>query len=100
MTLAFYRVRRLHMRLVCRYLTSLVLALAFVSPTIISGCAARVSTGYTVRDPYYNDDHVWDTTEVGFYTRWENDTHRKHVDFRKRPAAEQKEYWTWRHGQH
>ena len=88
------------MRSVSRYVTALILAAAFVSPAVITGCAARISTGYTVHDPYYSDDHVWDNSEVGFYTRWEGDTHRHHEDFRKRPADEQKEYWTWRHGQH
>ena len=43
----------------------------FFSPVLINGCTARVSTGYTIHDGYYNDDHVWDGTEVGFYSRWE-----------------------------
>jgi len=84
------------MRSLYRHLSSLVLAAAFLSPMLITGCAARV----TYHDAYYNDDHVWDRTEVGFYGRWETETHRTHVDFAKRPAAEQKEYFTWRHGQH
>jgi hypothetical protein len=88
------------MRPLSRHVTSIILAAAFFSPVLITGCAARVSTGYTIHDGYYNDDHVWDNTEVGFYTRWEGETHRSHVDFRKRPAAEQKEYFTWRHNQH
>ena len=88
------------MRFVSRYVTSTVLAAAIASMLAIVGCAARVSTGYTVHDSYYNDDHVWDSTEVGFYGRWENETHRSHVDYRKRPAADQKAYWDWRHAQH
>ena len=88
------------MRFLSRVLASTVLAAALVSPVIVTGCAARVSTGYTYHDPYYNDDHVWDANEVNFYGRWENETHRDHVDFRKRPEAEQKEYMTWRHNQH
>jgi hypothetical protein len=92
--------RRLYMRSLSKLLTSTVLAAAFVAPVIITGCAARVSTGYTYHDGYYNDDHVWDSNEVAFYGRWENDTHRNHKDFRKRDAAEQKEYMTWRHNQH
>jgi hypothetical protein len=88
------------LRLLSRQVTSIILAAVFLSPVLITGCAARVSTGYTVHDAYYNDDHAWDDPEVGFYTRWEGETHRRHVDIRKRPAAEQKEYFTWRHGQH
>ena len=84
------------MRSVSRHLKSLVLAAAFLSPMLIAGCAARV----TYHDPYYNDDHVWNHAEVGYYNRWEGETHRGHVDFAKRPEAEQKEYYTWRHNQH
>jgi len=88
------------MRSVSRYLISIAMAIAFVSPVIITGCSARVSTGYRVHDGYYNDDHVWDDNEMGFYNRWEGETHRDHRDFRRRPAREQKEYFTWRHGRH
>jgi hypothetical protein len=83
-----------------RHLTSFVLSVAFASSVMITGCSARVSTGYRVHDGYYNDDHVWDNNEVVFYGRWENETHRKHDDFRHRHKDEQKEYWTWRHNQH
>jgi hypothetical protein len=88
------------MRFLFRHLTSVLLAAAFVSPVIITGCSARVSTGYRVHDGYYNDDHVWDDNEVVFYNRWEGETHRDHRDFRRRPANEQKEYFTWRHEKH
>jgi len=77
------------------HLTSGLLALALLSPVIISGCAARGS--YTVYDPYYRDNHVWDNNEVVYYQRWETETHRDHRDFKKRNADEQKQYWDWRH---
>lgn len=67
---------------------------------MMTSCAARVSTGYRVYDPGYRDYHNWDANEEGFYSQWEIQTHRRHRDFRKRPANEQKEYWEWRHGQH
>jgi len=86
------------MRFPSRHFTSLVLSVAFASSVLFTGCAARV--GYRVHDGYYNDDHVWDNNELAFYGRWENETHRKHVDFRRRSADEEKEYWTWRHNQH
>lgn len=44
----------------------MILAAAFFSPALFSGCSARVSTGYVVHDGYYDDDHVWDDNEVGF----------------------------------
>lgn len=84
------------MRCVSRQLKSLVLAAAFLSPMLMAGCAARV----TYHDPYYNDNHVWNRHEEGYYNRWEGETHRGHVDFDKRPEPEQKEYYTWRHNQH
>jgi hypothetical protein len=88
------------MRSLSRHLSSIVLAVTFFSAVIIGGCSARVSTGYRVHDGYYNDDHVWDNNEVGFYSRWEGETHRSHRDFRRRSAGEQREYWTWRHDHH
>jgi hypothetical protein len=88
------------MRFFPRHVISIVLAAAFASPVIMTGCAARITTGYRVHDSYRNDDHVWDANEEGFYARWEGETHRQHKDFRSRSADEQKEYWTWRHDQH
>jgi hypothetical protein len=32
-----------------------------------------------------------------YYNQWEHDTHRDHVDLKQRNAADQKEYWDWRH---
>lgn len=62
--------------------------------------AALTATGCTVHagyyDPYYHDYHPVDG-EVAFYGQWEHDTHRDHVDLKKRSAADQKEYWDWRH---
>lgn len=82
-----------------RHLTTLSMAAILAVPAVITGCAARVETGYRVHDPYYNDYHVWDNNEVVYYQQWETNTHRSHKDFRKRKADEQKEYWTWRHNQ-
>jgi len=88
------------MRRLSQHLMALAFAMALVSPAIITGCAARVGVGYRVYDPGYADYHVWDPNEEAFYTRWEGETHRGHVDIRKHPAQEQKEYFTWRHNQH
>jgi hypothetical protein len=53
---------------------------------------------YRVYDPYYSDYHVWNNEEVTYYHQWARETHHdEHVDFRKLPPADQKEYWTWRH---
>ena len=58
-----------------------------------SGCT--VHAGYPV-DPYYHDRHAV-VREVVYYNQWEHDTHRDHVDFKKRNKDDQKAYWDWRH---
>jgi hypothetical protein len=52
-----------------------------------------------VYDPYYHDYHAWDG-EVTYYSQWEHDTHRDHMDFNKRSDDDKKAYWDWRHSQH
>jgi protein-tyrosine phosphatase len=88
------------MQIPYRNLNGIVLSAAFAAAVLLSGCSARVSTGYRVHDGYYNDEHVWDNNEVMFYGRWEDETHRRHEDFRHRNEKEQKDYWNWRHNQH
>jgi hypothetical protein len=88
------------MKLLSRYMISIVMTMALAPPLLITGCAARVGTGYRVYDPDYRDYHAWDGDELRFYGRWENETHREHRDIRKRRQREQKEYWEWRHHQH
>jgi hypothetical protein len=88
------------MRFPFRNLTSIALSAALASAMLLAGCSAHLSTGYRVHDGYHNDDHAWDDTEMGYYGRWENETHRHHEDFRRRSADEQREYWNWRHNLH
>lgn len=71
------------------------LAAALTMPLLTTGCGGpHYYRGY---DPYYGDYHVWNPAEMGYYQRWEVETHRPHEDFRKRNHEEQKEYYTWRH---
>jgi len=81
--------------LLLRCFTSFLLTTVFAVPLASSGCAARVD----VYDPYYHDRHVW-AAEEPYYSRWETETHRDHMDFNKRNEADQKAYWDWRHSQH
>ena len=74
---------------------SLAVAGAFVGVTLLSGCAEHAR--YRVYDPDYHDYHRWDRGEQGYYVRWEDETHRRHEDFRRRDQREQEEYWEWRH---
>jgi len=80
-----------------RYAGLLFLAGALIcASACFSGCSNHVR----VYDAEYRDYHPWDQTEVVYYNRWEVETHRSHVDFGKRNADEQREYWRWRHSQH
>ena len=78
-----------------RRLAPLLLAAAIAVPVVSNGCAARVR----VYDPYYHDYHTW-AAEEPYYSQWEHDTHRDHVEFAKRSKEDQKAYWDWRHNQH
>ena len=78
---------------------AIALAAAFIASLTITGCAARVSTGYRVYDPYYGDYHVFGPDENVYYHRWLGERHYDYKDFRHMPADRQKEYWTWRHTQ-
>jgi len=82
------------MRSIFRKLARLMLAGAIAAPVFIAGCTVHAR----VYDPYYRDYHVW-ATEQPYYSQWEHDTHHDHADFNSRSAAEQKEYWDWRHKQ-
>ncbi len=80
-------------------LSNIILSLILMTGTAaasasLTGCATRVY------DPYYHDYHTWNHGEDVYYSRWENETHRQHEDFRKRNSDEQKQYWDWRHNQH
>ncbi len=83
------------MRSLLRSFTSFLLVTVIAVPLFCSGCEARVG----VYDPYYHDRHVW-AAEEPYYTQWEHDTHRDHVDFNKRNDADKKAYWDYRHSQH
>lgn len=78
-----------------KYLCTFLLAGVMAAPVMMSGCAAHAE--YRVYDPYHSDYHHWDHDEDGYYVQWEVETHRRHRDFRKRDAEDQKEYWNWRH---
>jgi len=77
-----------------RFWCTVVLALAVTSgPALLSGCYGQVR--------YYDADyglyHTWNHREGLYYEHWENETHKRHEDFRDRDKQEQEEYWRWRH---
>lgn len=80
------------MRVRHQLISPLMIAALLAAPVTMSACA-----GHRVYDPYYGDYHRWNSAENGFYTRWEGETHRAHVDFGRRPVGEQHAYFDWRH---
>jgi len=83
------------MNLASRWLSSLLLGAALISPLITTGCAERGY--YRVYDPYYRDYHRWDPDEGRYYHQWTAENHREDRDFRKLDRDDQKRYWDWRH---
>jgi hypothetical protein len=83
------------MRLFLRSVAPLLFAAVLAVPVFCTGCAVHAR----VYDPYYHDYHDWGGETV-YYGQWEHDTHRDHVDFKKRSDADKKEYWDWRHNHH
>jgi hypothetical protein len=71
------------------------LAAALALAALSTACIHRP---YRVYDPYYNDYHKWNDSEIEHYNLWCQQTHRDaNRDFRTLPPEEQEEYWKWRH---
>jgi hypothetical protein len=49
---------------------------------------------------YVATTDVWGPGESTYYTRWEVETHRDHVDWERRGDDEHRAYWEWRHSHH
>lgn len=80
-----------------RFWPSALLMFAIASgPVLLSGCYGQVR----YYDTDYRTYHTWNHHEGVYYQRWENDTHRRHENFRNRNQQEQEEYWRWRHDHH
>jgi hypothetical protein len=92
----YFRREGLLMRSVSRNFAVAVLAIALAGPVFIAGCEGEVR----YYDADYHDYHRWNHGEVVYYSNWEHETHREHVDFAKRNDAEKKEYFAWRHNKH
>lgn len=66
----------------------LLLASALMVPLLGTGCAQRRVV------------YAWGPGEQGYYVQWEHETHRQHMDWDRRSAADQQAYWKWRHHHH
>lgn len=76
-----------------RWFLTLAAASLMAAPVVMSGCAARTR----FYDADRRDYQQWNRSDQVFYVQWENDTHRRHRDFRDRSSREREEYWEWRH---
>jgi PAS domain-containing protein len=59
-----------------------------------TGCTVSAHAGYYY-DPY---DHRYyaPANEDIYIQQWENETHRRHEEFRRRRNDQRREYWQWR----
>ena len=71
-----------------------VLASLLTAPIALVGCASH--SEYRVYDPDDGTYHYWNNGEATYYHQWENETHRRDRDYRKRDHDEQRQYWQWR----
>jgi hypothetical protein len=71
---------------------SLLLAAAFISPVLITGCEAHAR----VYDSYDHGYRQW-APESPYYSQWEAENHYRHERFERRSRRQQQEYWQWRH---
>jgi hypothetical protein len=71
------------MRSMFRNFAPILLAAAIALPALTTGCAVHA--------------RVYGPGEDVYYSQWEHETHREHRDYERRNAADQKEYWKWRH---
>ena len=86
-------------------LTSRILGAAVLSTALLIPVASfaqdrddhryRQERSYHDRD--HRDDHHWDNREDRAYDMWLKERRRKHVDFERLRANDQRAYWNWRH---
>lgn len=71
-----------------KILDRLMITTALALPLLASGCAG------------HRQVYVWGPGETVYYTQWEHDTHRDHVEWEQRNEADQRAYWNWRKHHH
>jgi hypothetical protein len=63
----------------------LLLVSVLMIPFFATGCAP------------HREVYAWTPGEQTYYVQWEQDSHRRHVDYERRSKSEQRAYWKWRH---
>lgn len=82
------------MRSPAKKLSRLLFTLSLFAMVFNTGCAVRGR----VYDSYDHQYRSW-APENGNYTRWEQQNHRTHEDYKKRSDQDKNAYWKWRHDQ-
>jgi hypothetical protein len=80
----------------------LLLVGTLASPTLASPASPRSSatqdrTERRVYDRAHKDYHVWNDAEDRAYHRYFDEHHLQYHDYAKLKAAQQRDYWSWRH---
>ena len=70
-----------------QYLSSILLAVAFLVPALTTGCATG---SYRVYDPYRNQYHRWDNNERIYYNQWVVENHHDGRDYRRLDRDQQR----------
>jgi hypothetical protein len=70
------------------------IAAVLASTLLPTGCVGRPRISYI---PY--NYYSWNHHEAVYYSQWEHDTHRDHVDFTVLSDADMRTFWEWRHRQ-
>lgn len=71
----------------------LVIATAVLATGSITACTHN---GPDVYDTSSNRTRHWDRNESAAYVRWEQERRISHVEYSRRQAEEQRQYWEWR----
>ena len=78
-------------------LTSRVRRLAVIAFALAAtGSVGACSHNHDVYDASANRYHHWDGREDAAYRRWEQERRMSHVEYARRSADEQRQYWEWR----
>jgi Tfp pilus assembly protein PilV len=94
------------MRLENRYVASLFLSAALLSPIAVHAMATpqddqarqeQEEHNRRVMDEETHQYRAWDKAEDDAYRHWLEVKHRTYVDYEKLDEKTRREYWKWRH---
>jgi hypothetical protein len=87
------------MRFINRYIGSMILAAALVTPTVTLAAPLPQDAAVQVRvyDRDHKDYHNWDDREDHVYRQYLTDNHRAYRTYDHQNRSTQRAYWNWRH---